>query len=187
VNPTPTSFVHTTNSRDPMVSIVLALGSNLGDRVKNIRDALNELHHTPNIRIDACSPLYESEALTLNGIDPEAPQYLNAVACGGTSLTPYELLDVINAVELAHGRIRTEQWGNRTLDIDIIVYGEQHIDDDRLTIPHPCAADRSFVLVPWLQIDPDAVVPGRGSVAELLTLTGEPVRLFEGHSCEEPL
>ncbi|GAB3615481.1 2-amino-4-hydroxy-6-hydroxymethyldihydropteridine diphosphokinase [Okibacterium endophyticum] len=156
--------------RGEPVRAVLAFGSNLGDRETAIRGAVDELDAHNGIRLVALSALMESVAVTAHGEDADAPAYLNAVAVVRTTLTPHELLDTINGIEDSHGRVRAERWGDRTLDIDIIAYGQSVISDDRLTVPHPRAAERTFVLEPWLEIDPEAVLPEAGRVDELLQM-----------------
>lgn len=148
--------------------VVLALGSNLGDREANIWAAVADLQAEPGIRVLAVSPLVQTPAQKPAGVDRTAPAYLNAVALVETVLDPGALLAVTARIETAHGRVREQVWGDRTLDIDIIDYAGLQSADDRLTLPHPRAADRAFVLAPWLQLDPDAVVVGRGRVADLL-------------------
>ena len=96
------------------------------------------------------------------------PRYLNAVALLQTRLAPATLLDQLHRIESDHGRVRRERWGDRTLDLDLIAYGDERIDDERLTVPHPRAHERAFVLRPWLDVDPDAIIPGRGRVDALL-------------------
>ncbi len=147
---------------------VLAFGSNLGDREATILAALDDLRATDGIEVTAVSRLYETTAVKPDGIDFEAPAYLNAVATIRTSLHPEELLTVVNRIENEHGRVRAERWGDRTLDVDIITFASIERDSERLTLPHPRAAVRDFVLVPWLEIDPDALLPGRGRADALL-------------------
>jgi 2-amino-4-hydroxy-6-hydroxymethyldihydropteridine diphosphokinase len=147
---------------------VLAFGSNLGDREATIRAAIDDLRATPGILIDAVSHLYETAAVKPQGVDADAPAYLNAVALIRTSLHPEGLLGEVNRIEHEHGRVRAERWGDRTLDIDIVTFASVSRATPRLTLPHPRAAERDFVLVPWLEIDPDAVVPGRGRADALL-------------------
>lgn len=149
-------------------SVVLALGSNLGDRSSIIRDAVRAIADLDACELTIVSALYESAAVKPGGVDPDAPPYLNAVVTVRYSKDPHTLLDAVNAIENDHGRVRTERWGDRTLDIDIIVFDQVELTDDRLTIPHPRAWQRDFVLAPWLQLDPEAVIPGRGRVADLL-------------------
>src|SRR5690606_32326097 len=107
-------------------------------------------------------------ALTLDGPDETAPRYLNGVALVRTRLAPSVLLGMLHAIEARHGRERRERWGARTLDLDLIAYGDVVSEDEALILPHPRAHERDFVLAPWLQVDPDAVLPGRGRVADLL-------------------
>jgi len=147
---------------------VLAFGSNLGDREATILAAVDELRATEGIEVTAVSRLYETTAVKPDGIDPDAPAYLNAVAAIRTSLHPDELLALVNRIEHEHGRVRAERWGDRTLDVDIITFASIERDTERLTLPHPRAAVRDFVLVPWLEIDADALLPGYGRADELL-------------------
>lgn len=157
---------------------VVAFGSNLGDREATVRAAIDDLAATPGVRVDAVSPYLETAALRLDGVDEDAPRYLNGVVLISTALDPHALLDELNRIEDAHGRVRTERWGDRTLDLDLIAMGGRHIADDRLVLPHPRAAEREFVLAPWLAVDPDAELPGAGRVDALLA------RLRDGHGGE---
>jgi 2-amino-4-hydroxy-6-hydroxymethyldihydropteridine diphosphokinase len=152
--------------------VILGIGSNLGKRRRQIRSALKQLAATTGIKNVFLSPLYESHALTEAGIDETAPKYLNGVIRLDTTLKAKELLEVIRKIEDDHGRVRLIRWGSRTLDIDIIVFGTEIKSTKELTIPHPRAYNRAFVLVPWADIDPDAILPGHGSVKEL----AEPLR-----------
>jgi 2-amino-4-hydroxy-6-hydroxymethyldihydropteridine diphosphokinase len=147
---------------------VLALGSNLGDREATIRAAVADIAALDGVRVLAASDLYESAAITEQGTDEDAPAYLNAVVTVRSALHPQPLLDALSEIETRHGRVRTERWGNRTLDIDIITFAGMQVDSDQLHIPHPRAAERAFVLAPWLQIAPDAELPGFGRVDALL-------------------
>jgi len=153
---------------------VIALGANLGDREATIRQAVLALAAHPGVRIVAGSPLVETPALRLDGVDEAAPRYLNAVLEIDTTLSAYGLLAELHRIEDAHGRVRAERWGDRTLDLDIITYGEERIADDALVVPHPRAHERAFVLAPWAAMDEAARIPGRGGVVELLdrVLTG---------------
>jgi 2-amino-4-hydroxy-6-hydroxymethyldihydropteridine diphosphokinase len=147
---------------------VVALGSNLGDRGDTLRAAVAALRATPGIEVAAVSPVVESVAVKLTGLDPRAPRYLNAVALVDTVLPPHGLLDALHAIESENGRVRAERWGDRTLDLDLIdVAGIRH-DDPEVTLPHPRAFERDFVLKPWLEVDPDAVLTGHGRVADLV-------------------
>jgi hypothetical protein len=149
------------------VRAILSIGSNIGKRRRTIRTALKSLAGTPGIKNVFMSPLYESHAMTESGIDETMPAYLNGVIRIDTTLKSKELLEVIHKIEDANGRVRLTRWGSRTLDIDIITFGTEIKVTKDLTIPHPRAFDRAFVVVPWADIEPDAVLPGHGSVAEL--------------------
>ncbi|XPP26434.1 MAG: 2-amino-4-hydroxy-6-hydroxymethyldihydropteridine diphosphokinase [Leucobacter sp.] len=156
-----------------VVPVLLAFGANLGDRGETIFVAQQELARTPGIEGFRASALRETVALTESGPDPDAPRYLNAVALARTTLGPHELLDVLQDLERRHGRVRSARWGDRTLDIDLILYGGRVIKDERLTVPHPHAHERDFVLAPWLDLDPDAVLLGHGRVSDLLARIGD--------------
>lgn len=156
-----------------VVPVLFAFGSNLGGRDNTVRSAQRELAATPGIQNFVASPLRETVALTLEGPDPLAPKYINGVALADTTLAPHDLLDVMQRIESEHGRVRDKRWGDRTLDIDLILFGGRVIADERLTVPHPRAHERDFVLSPWLELDPDAVLMGHGRVAELLARIGD--------------
>ena len=147
---------------------VIALGSNLGNREHLIALALIDLDRLPMSRVAGAAEPIESVAVTLSGPDADAPRYLNTVARLTTRLAPTVLLGYMQAIEARHGRERTERWGDRTLDLDLIVFGDLQQDDPELTLPHPRAHERDFVLRPWLVVDPIATLPGRGRVDELL-------------------
>ena len=160
----------------PVERVVLALGSNLGDRAATLALAVQSIAGLPKTALVAVSPVYESVAVKLDGVDESAPRYFNAVLTIDYSGNPHALLDAVNVIEARHGRVRAERWGDRTLDIDLIVFGALILDDDRLTLPHPRAAERDFVLAPWLDLDAAAVIPGRGPVRDLLAATTRTVR-----------
>jgi 2-amino-4-hydroxy-6-hydroxymethyldihydropteridine diphosphokinase len=160
----------------PSHRAVIAFGANLGDRAATIRAAADELDAVPGVHVRVLSPLVESAAVTLSGVDADVPEYLNAVALVDTALDPYALLDRLHAIEDAHGRVREERWGSRTLDLDIVDYDGRVLEDDRLTLPHPRAAERAFVLAPWHAVDASAELPGRGSVVDLLAPLAGTVR-----------
>ncbi|ETK35350.1 2-amino-4-hydroxy-6-hydroxymethyldihydropteridine pyrophosphokinase [Microbispora sp. ATCC PTA-5024] len=143
---------------------MLALGSNLGRRIDYLQGALDALFEAPGLTFVAVSPVYETDPVG----GPDQGPYLNAVVIGESMLDPRTLLDRAQGVENAFGRVREERWGARTLDVDLIMVGSLLSDDPELTLPHPRAHERAFVLVPWAQADPAAVLPGRGSVAALL-------------------
>jgi 2-amino-4-hydroxy-6-hydroxymethyldihydropteridine diphosphokinase len=150
------------------VTAVIAFGANLGDRAETIRQAAARISRLPLVEDVRLSDLHETVALRLEGPDPDAPAYVNAVALVTTRLAPQVLLGLLHAIEEEHGRERHERWGDRTLDLDLIAYGEVRSDDPHALIPHPRAAERLFVLEPWLSLDPDADLPGHGRVADLV-------------------
>ncbi len=156
---------------------ILALGGNLGNPREQITEATDALNQMQGIRVTARSPLVESFAVTEAGIDENAPRYLNGVVEVETSLEPEELLQKTRELEQAAGRTRETRWGPRTLDIDIIAYDRIDLKTDDLTIPHPRAHERAFVLVPWSLMQPDAELPGRGRVADLAKPIAEEVWL----------
>lgn len=131
---------------------VLALGSNLGESESTIERAVVDLREA-GMRILRVSPLYRTAPV---GGPAGQPDYVNAVIEVSTSLRPYELLKLCNAVEAVHHRERLVRWGPRTLDIDVIDYEGVVSDDPVLTLPHPRAHERSFVLTPWARMDPEA-------------------------------
>ena len=134
--------------------VVIALGSNLGDRFETLQSAITSLRH--QITIIAISSFHET--VPVGG--PEQPEYLNAVLIGETEMTPLELLHTMQDIENKAQRIRVLRWGPRTLDLDLIMAGNHKIDSEELTVPHPRARDREFVLGPWLEIDPSAQIGG---------------------------
>ncbi len=152
---------------------MLALGSNLGDREEIIRAGVRDIAALEGVELTAASGLVETPALKPDGVDTDAPAYLNAVVTVETTLDPHELLRALNGIERGHGRVRAERWGDRTLDIDIIEFGGLTLNSPDLTVPHPRAGIRAFVLAPWLQVQPDATLPALGRIDELLAATGE--------------
>jgi dihydropteroate synthase len=149
--------------------IVLAIGANLGDRLGTLKAAVTAIGQLPDTEVTAVSPVYETAPVG----GPEQPDYLNAVLTARTGLRPRELLSRLNGIEAGHDRVREVRFGPRTLDIDIVTYAGELSDDPVLTLPHPRARERAFVLAPWHDIDPEAVLPGEygGPVAELLAET----------------
>ncbi|MQA88050.1 MAG: 2-amino-4-hydroxy-6-hydroxymethyldihydropteridine diphosphokinase [Streptosporangiales bacterium] len=147
---------------------VLALGSNLGERMENLQGALDALLEAPGLRLLGVSPVYETTPVG----GPEQPNYLNAVLVVETSLTADTLLERARGVEDAFARTREIRWGARTLDVDLVAIGEQTSADPELTLPHPRAHERAFVLVPWRDVDPDAVLPGHGRIVDLIEKVG---------------
>jgi 2-amino-4-hydroxy-6-hydroxymethyldihydropteridine diphosphokinase len=174
VQPVPASVIRQVDAADMTLSnpkrAVIALGGNLGNRLETIQGAVDALEDTPGVRVKAVSPVYETQPW---GVDADSqPRYLNAVVLVKTTLPPDSLLERGHAIEEAFARVRDERWGPRTLDVDIVAYQGVVSDDPHLVLPHPRAHERAFVLVPWHDIDPEAEVPGRGAVAELLAAVG---------------
>jgi 2-amino-4-hydroxy-6-hydroxymethyldihydropteridine diphosphokinase len=143
---------------------VLALGSNLGDRLGTLQGCVQAIGGLPDTDVLAISPVYET--VPVGG--PVQPDYLNAVLVVQTGLAPRDLLEATQRIEADFGRVREERFGPRTLDIDIISYAGAVSADPLLILPHPRAHERAFVLAPWHDIDARAELPGRGAVGHLL-------------------
>ena len=142
----------------------IGLGGNLGDPLSIFQRVIQGFLDSDSFRLLKCSSFYQTKPLT----DDNQPDYLNAVVAVETSLTPHELLDTLLDFEHQFGRVRTGQrWISRTLDLDILLYGDWQINDSRLTIPHPEIPNRDFVLIPLLEIAPDLVIPGMGHIRDL--------------------
>lgn len=174
VQPVPSSVADMIDAADSTLTnpkrAVISLGSNLGNRLETLQGAIDALEETPGLKVKAVSPVYETEPW---GVPPGSqPTYLNAVIMVRTTLPPRSLLERAQAVEEAFARVRPgageDRYAPRTLDVDIVAYQGVVSDDPNLTLPHPRAHERAFVLVPWHDIDPHAEVPGHGRVAELL-------------------
>jgi 2-amino-4-hydroxy-6-hydroxymethyldihydropteridine diphosphokinase len=150
---------------------VLAIGSNLGDRLGSLQGAVNSLADTPEVWLTAVSPVYETEPV---GAPEGSKNFLNAVIMIDTTLSARTLLDRALAIEDAFGRERTGVKGEpRTLDVDLIVVGDRRANDEDLKLPHPQAHERAFVLAPWHDVEPDAEIPDFGPVAKLLEQVGD--------------
>ena len=169
-----------TGEMHPIRRAVISIGSNLGERRTNLQGAVDSLSDTPEVWVTSVSAVYETTPV-------EAPEgsrdYFNAVVLLDTTLSARTLLERAHAIEAAYGRDRdAEQERNapRALDVDLIVVGDRRADEEDLQLPHPRAHERSFVLVPWLDLEPDAELLDAGPVAELVEKTGrEGVRLRE--------
>ncbi len=150
----------------PVVNrVYVGLGSNLDDPLEQLRQALRELNGLASTRLVQVSSLYRSIPMG----PPGQPDYLNAVVALDTSLVPVDLLHVLQGIEEFHRRERTgERWGPRTLDLDILLYGDQEIHTDFLQIPHTGLHERNFVLYPLAEIVDDLMIPGHGSLQSLL-------------------
>lgn len=160
-----------TGEMRPIRRAVLALGSNLGERMASLQGAVNAIADTPDVWVTGVSPVYETEPLDC---PPDAKNFLNAVVLIDTTLAATRLMDRALAIEDAFDRERSEvKNAPRTLDVDLIVVGDRRSDEPFLRLPHPRAAERGFVLRPWLDVEPDAEFPELGPVAELLEKAGE--------------
>ncbi|MDP3892607.1 2-amino-4-hydroxy-6-hydroxymethyldihydropteridine diphosphokinase [Nocardioides sp.] len=155
-----------TGEMHPIRRCVLALGSNLGERLASLQGALDSLADTPDVWVTSVSGVYETEPV---GAPEGSGPFLNAVVLIDTTLPAARLMDRARAIEDAFGRERTEiKNAPRTLDVDLIVVGDRRSDKDWLKLPHPRAQERAFVLRPWHDLEPDAVLPDSGPIGKLL-------------------
>ncbi len=156
-------------TRDFWHPAFVGIGSNLDNPESHVADALLELNDIASTSLIASSHLYYSEPLVPEGQESTSqPDYVNAVAGLLTRCSPLELLEQLQAIEQRHGRDRSAgRWTSRTLDLDILAFGERVIETDRLTIPHPELRNRSFVLIPWREIAPHFTVVGEGTIDRL--------------------
>ena len=143
----------------------IGLGANLGDAAATLREAIAELARLPQTGLLRASRLYRTPAWGVT----EQPDFINAVAAVETALSPRDLLDALLAIERSFGRTRLggERWGPRTLDLDLLLYGDAVIDEPGLRVPHPHLHERAFALLPLAEIAPEATIPGIGNVAEI--------------------
>lgn len=142
----------------------LALGSNIEDRVGYLAFAVSQLRQIPGLTIMAVSPVYETDPVG----GPEQDSYLNAVVKIKTGMPALKILEHCNRIERMANRVRDVRWGPRTLDVDVIMVGKQETDDPTLTLPHPRAHERAFVLVPLRDIEKHLVIPRHGKIADLI-------------------
>jgi len=149
---------------EPAAIAFVGLGSNLADPLVQVRQALMELESIPGTRVTARSSLYRTSPVGYL----EQPDFINAVASVQSTLRPHALLSALLVIENRHGRRRAMRNAPRTLDLDLLLYGEEVLEEDGLTLPHPRLHERAFVLAPLAEIAPGAMVPGRGLVQELL-------------------
>ena len=154
----------------PLVRAYVALGSNLGDRLGQMQSALQHLAADDRLTVLQVSPVYENRAVGMGEVD----DFLNAIAEVETTLSPLELLDRCLAVESILGRVRTGEWAPRTIDLDVIAYGEELIETDRLHVPHPRIAERDFVVHPLNAIAPELRIRGQrvADLAATLSVVG---------------
>lgn len=138
----------------------IGLGSNLDAPAGQVKTAITDLQSLPATQLLKTSSLYASPPMG----PQDQPDYINAVALIDTQLSAHDLLDALQAIEQQHGRQRKRHWGERTLDLDILLYDAQMIEDERLTVPHPGLTERAFVVYPLLEIAGDITIPGFGSL-----------------------
>lgn len=146
-----------------MARAYIGLGSNLNQPRQQVEEALKELAALPQTCCITHSRLYRSAPMG----PQDQPDYINAVAILSTALDPHRLLGELQAIEQRHNRVRKRHWGERTLDLDLLLYGDLRIATAALTVPHPGLQERAFVLYPLLEVDPDVMIPGWGRAAEL--------------------
>jgi len=146
-----------------MTKVTLSLGSNIGERFQHLQTAVTKINQNKKISNVLSSSVYETKPVG----GPEQDNFLNAVICLDTELTPFELLEFTQKIENEAERIREVRWGPRTLDIDVLVYGNTVIDSEVLSIPHPRISERAFVIIPWLEIEPTAQIPNIGLLKDL--------------------
>lgn len=142
----------------------IGLGSNLANPAQQIMSALEAIAELDNTSLINQSSLYSSPPMG----PQDQPDYINAVAEIETQLAPHALLDALQSIELEQGRIRKRHWGERTIDLDILIYGDQLITDERLNVPHPGVAERAFVLYPLVEIAAECEIPALGNIQDLL-------------------
>lgn len=155
----------TLSGMKPLRKVVFSLGSNLGDRLANLQGAVDAIRDTPDVIVVDISAVYETEPVDA---PEDSHEFLNLVIVGETTLEPRTLLERAQAIEDAFGRERTEPNAPRTLDVDLVMVGTTETDQSDLTLPHPRAHQRGFVLVPWAEVDPTAELPGLGPISPLL-------------------
>lgn len=154
---------------------VISLGSNIGDRFSYLQSAINEINELPDSNVLICSSVYETKPVGLE----DQNDFLNAVIIIDTDFNAEELLMKLMLIELNLGRERSIKWGPRTIDLDLIDYEKMTFESEKLTLPHPRAFERCFVLKPWEEIDNNSEISGKGKVSELLiNLKCDDVRLY---------
>ena len=151
-------------ARAAMAEAFVGLGSNLENPLQQVRQAISELDAIEYTRVLAASSLYRSAPVGY----ADQPDFINAVTKLQTGLSPHELLDALHVIENRHGRRRLLRNAPRTLDLDLLLYGILVVHEDGLTLPHPRMHERAFVLLPLAEIAPEALLPGHGSVSQLL-------------------
>lgn len=173
----------TLSGMKPLRQVVFSLGANLGDTVETLQAAVDLIASTPDVIVTDVSGVYRTDPVGRT----DQPDFHNIVVLAETMLSSDVLLERVQAIESALGRVRHERWAARTIDIDLIALGDRVRSDERLTLPHPRAHERAFVLVPWLEVDPGAMLPGHGSVADLVAgLDASGVERIEQVAVQQP-
>jgi 2-amino-4-hydroxy-6-hydroxymethyldihydropteridine diphosphokinase len=147
-----------------MIRAYVGLGANLGPREETIRRAVELLERTPGVHVVAVSELRETDPVGV----VDQPRFLNGAAALETTLSARQLLDLLLDVERELGRVRVERWGPRVIDLDLLLYADETLDEPGLRVPHPRLHERSFALEPLAELDPELAIPGRGRVSALL-------------------
>lgn len=156
--------VDTLSGMAPLRVAVFSLGSNLGERFDYLQGATNALRSTPGLKITGISSVYETTPVGLL----DQPDFLNLVVVTESTLASMVMLERALAIEDAYARVRVIAGGPRTVDVDLIAVGDRRLAGKTLILPHPRAHERAFVLLPWSEVDPDAVLVGHGRIADLL-------------------
>jgi 2-amino-4-hydroxy-6-hydroxymethyldihydropteridine diphosphokinase len=156
--------VDTLSGMAPLRVAVFSLGSNLGDRLDYLQGAANALRATPGLQVTGISSVYETTPVG----NVDQPDFLNLVVVTESTLASMVMLERALAIEDAFARVRLVPQGPRTVDVDLIAVGDRILDGEHLTLPHPRAHERAFVLIPWHEVEPDAVLVGHGRIADLL-------------------
>ena len=149
-----------------MTCVYIGLGSNLDCPEKQLKIALMAINELNGVDVICDSGLFKSKAMTLN--DEQQPDYFNAVVKIECQMSPHQLLDALQTIENNQGRVREHKWGSRTLDLDILLYDDLQLNDERLTVPHPGIAERAFVLYPLQRLATDLNIPGLGRLSDML-------------------
>jgi 2-amino-4-hydroxy-6-hydroxymethyldihydropteridine diphosphokinase len=156
--------IDTLSGMSPLREAVFSLGSNLGDRFEYLQGAVKHLRATPGLKVTGISSVYETTPVGL----VSQPDFLNLIVVVESSLASTVMLERALAIEDAFDRVREVEGGPRTVDVDLIAVADRRIENELLTLPHPRAHERGFVLVPWLEVNPVAELVGRGRVVDLV-------------------
>lgn len=169
INPAVQIDVDTLSGMAPLRIVTYSLGSNQGDRLGYLQAAVDALRATPGLTVTAVSSVYETAPV---GPVADQPDFLNIIVVAESTLASMVMLERAHAIEDAFGRVRTITGGPRTIDVDLIAVGNRVITGDQLTLPHPRAHERAFVLLPWFEVAPEAELVGHGPIADLLAGLG---------------